>query len=94
MPKITSTKEYEQYTLTCYDPFGHWKITNTGGGATPDSISGMYTSSAMAIDAIDAYKRRKEQEARLAAAKKKEEAMKPENFKFKKPKETEATTEA
>lgn len=65
--EMTETDQvlYRGYKLTCYNPFGFWKIANEEGrGLVPKEISGDYTSSHDAQQGIDSYLNRLEQEAK------------------------------
>ena len=44
-----------EYELRLMDPYAFWKIVPKGGVTLPECLSGQYTSSAKAIQDIEAY---------------------------------------
>ncbi|MDT1790557.1 hypothetical protein, partial [Salmonella enterica] len=47
--------EYKGFKIVSDGTMGYWLIKQPGSGATPSALSGLYTTPAIAKNAIDAY---------------------------------------
>lgn len=47
--------EYKGFKLVSDGTMGYWTISQTGSGAVPSSLRGMYTTAKVAMSSIDAY---------------------------------------
>lgn len=48
--------EYKGFKIVSDGTMGYWSIKQMGSGATPEYLSGLYTTPSMAKSCIDAYK--------------------------------------